>query len=117
MFTAIHAGIQNTCSWDETKKPSKNFLMSCPSPPRSGAFMMKWPGHIPVGKVYDHPVHHSISLMCDDLEQTVAELKGKGANFNGDVQDHGYGLVIMMRLPGAGEIQLYQPMHPTAFGL
>lgn len=69
------------------------------------------------GKVYDYPIHHSISLMCDDLEQTVAELKAKGAKFNGEVQNHGYGLVVMMELPAAGEIQLYQPLHPTAYNL
>ena len=31
------------------------------------------------GKTYDSPRHHLISLMCDDISHTVAELKGKGA--------------------------------------
>ena len=61
--------------------------------------------------------HHSISLMCDDIHSTVAELRAKGAEFVGEVQDHGYGWAIMMLVPAAGEIQLYQPNHPTAYGL
>ena len=30
------------------------------------------------GKTYESPRHHLISLMCDDISNTVAELKGKG---------------------------------------
>jgi catechol 2,3-dioxygenase-like lactoylglutathione lyase family enzyme len=35
------------------------------------------------GVTYDYPRHHSISLMCDDIEATKAELEGKGAEFTG----------------------------------
>src|SRR3569832_199089 len=34
-----------------------------------------------------------ISFYCDDIEKTVAELKGRGAEFTGPVVDQGYGLV------------------------
>lgn len=67
------------------------------------------------GSTFSYPKHHSISLMCDDIHATVEELRAKGAIFNGEVQDHGYGLVIMMEIPGAGEMQLYQPSHQTAY--
>jgi len=60
------------------------------------------------GKTYESPRQHQISLMCDDISQTVAELKGKGAEFHGEVQDHGYGLVVMMAVPGADDIMLYE---------
>jgi predicted enzyme related to lactoylglutathione lyase len=63
-----------------------------------------------------HPTH-SISLMCDDISHTVAELKGKGAEFRGEVQDHGYGLVVIMAVPGADDIMLYEPRHPLAYSL
>ncbi len=33
------------------------------------------------GQTYDHPRHHAISLMCDDIEATVDELGAKGAQF------------------------------------
>ena len=69
------------------------------------------------GASFSYPKHHSISLMCDDIQATVAELRGKGAEFVGEVEDHGYGWVARLVLPGAGEIQLYQPNHPTAYDI
>jgi hypothetical protein len=35
------------------------------------------------GQTYDHPRHHLIALMCDDIDATVAELRAKGAQFRG----------------------------------
>jgi catechol 2,3-dioxygenase-like lactoylglutathione lyase family enzyme len=69
------------------------------------------------GKTYSYPVHHEISLMCDDVAKTRAELEAKGATFDGDVEDQGFGLTTMMNLPGAGHIMLYEPTHPTAYNL
>ncbi len=69
------------------------------------------------GKEYNSPRHHEISLMCDDLERTRAELEAKGATFSSPIEDHGYGLVTMLDVPGADPIQLYQPRHPTAYDL
>ena len=67
------------------------------------------------GAEFSHPVHHEISLMCDDIAATKAELEGKGAVFTGDVIDEGFGLTASMQLPGAGQILLYEPRHPTAY--
>ena len=69
------------------------------------------------GKVYESPVHHEIALMCDDIEKNVAELKAKGAEFKGEVKDHGYGLVITLVVPAAGDMLLYQPRHKLAYDL
>ena len=69
------------------------------------------------GKEYNSPRHHEISLMCDDLERTRAELEAKGATFSSPIEDHGYGLVTMLDVPGADPIQLYEPRHPTAYDL
>jgi predicted enzyme related to lactoylglutathione lyase len=69
------------------------------------------------GKTFESPRHHLISLMCDDISHTITELKGKGAEFRGEVQDHGYGLVVMMAVPGADDIMLYEPKHPLAYSL
>ena len=60
---------------------------------------------------------HRISLMCDDIEQTVAELEAKGVTFTGPVRDQGYGLVTTMVIPGGAELDLYQPRHPVAYDL
>jgi predicted enzyme related to lactoylglutathione lyase len=66
-----------------------------------------------------HPgaASHEISLMCDDLDQTMAELAARGAEFAGSVQDRGFGRTVALKVPGAGEILLYQPRHPVAFDL
>jgi hypothetical protein len=52
-----------------------------------------------------------VSFYCDDIASTVAELQAKGVEFTGPVEDHGYGLVTFFRVPGAFEVQLYQPHY------
>jgi catechol 2,3-dioxygenase-like lactoylglutathione lyase family enzyme len=61
--------------------------------------------------------HHSISLMCDDLDATVAELSARGAEFDGEAEEMGFGRGITLRVPGADDMLLYQPYHATAFDL
>lgn len=61
--------------------------------------------------------HHELYLMCDDVEATVAELTAKGVEFTGPVENQGFGLLTRLRIPGGGEIGLYQPKHPTAYDL
>ena len=52
-----------------------------------------------------------ISFYCDDIHQTMKELKAKGVEFVRDVEDQGYGLVTYFRAPGGLELQLYQPRY------
>lgn len=61
--------------------------------------------------------HHELYLMCDDIEATVDELTAKGVEFTGPVRDQGFGLITALRLPGGGELGLYEPRHPTALSL
>ena len=63
------------------------------------------------------PEHHEISLVCDDIEQTIAELTAKGAHFEGSIESRGFGRTIALEIPGAGQMLLYEPRHPTAFDL
>lgn len=79
---------------------------------------------LPPGELAAHPTDEpaesgrpELYLMCDDVHRTVAELKRKGVEFIQPVSDQGYGLLTTLRVPGAGEIGLYQPTHPTALGL
>jgi catechol 2,3-dioxygenase-like lactoylglutathione lyase family enzyme len=58
-------------------------------------------------------VRHEISLICDDIEATVEDLRAKGAEFTRDVRDDGFGLTIDMRVPGAGTMLVYQPRHES----
>ena len=54
---------------------------------------------------------HDISFYCDDIQQTVKKLKAKGVKFKGQIEDHGYGFVTHMKVPGNFYIQLYQPKY------
>src|SRR3954463_13833697 len=54
---------------------------------------------------------HDISFYCDDINQTVKELKEKGVLFKGDIEDHGYGFVTHFQVPGDFYVQLYQPKY------
>ena len=69
------------------------------------------------GQTYDYSRHHSIALMCDNIDTTVGELRAKGAQFRGPIEQREYGRVIMMIVPGADDIQLYQPTHKLAYDL
>lgn len=52
-----------------------------------------------------------ISFYCDDLELTVSELKAKGVEFKGEIEDHGYAWVTFFKVPGDFYLQLYQPKY------
>jgi catechol 2,3-dioxygenase-like lactoylglutathione lyase family enzyme len=56
---------------------------------------------------------HELSLMCDDIEATVAELRARGIEIRGDPEDRGYGIVTTMILPGGVEMDLYEPRHAS----
>ena len=59
-----------------------------------------------------------LSLMCDDLSATMAELEERGAEFEGEVTDQGWGHTIELKVPGAGTMTLYQPTYdPPATSL
>jgi catechol 2,3-dioxygenase-like lactoylglutathione lyase family enzyme len=69
------------------------------------------------GAEFSHSVHHEISLTCDDIVATKSDLEAKGAAFAGDIMDEGFGRLAMLELPGAGQILVYEPRHPTAYDL
>jgi len=56
---------------------------------------------------------HELYLMCDDVNATVDDLKTKGVTC-GAISDEGWGLLTSIRLPGGGDLGLYQPRHPKA---
>ena len=59
------------------------------------------------------PGHHALFLMCHDIERTVAELERKGVEFVSPIEDEGWGRIAHFKIPGAGEIGLYEPRHPS----
>jgi predicted enzyme related to lactoylglutathione lyase len=62
-------------------------------------------------------VHHEVSLVCDDLDATISELSERGARVRGQPEDRGYGICVEVEVPGAGDLQIYQPKHATAYQL
>jgi len=72
----------------------------------------------PTGPLHDGSTtsrHHAVSFIVDDLESTMAELRANGAEFSSGPDDYGYGIVAMVTVPGADDVQLYQPRHTTAY--
>jgi catechol 2,3-dioxygenase-like lactoylglutathione lyase family enzyme len=59
---------------------------------------------------------HELYFLCDDLAAEIVSLVAKGVACS-VVQQERWGSITKMRLPGGGEIGLYQPRHPTALGL
>ena len=78
-----------------------------------------WPiFKLPPTELAAHPSetsgHYELYLMCDDIEETRAELEAKGVEFTADVRAESWGLVTAIAVPGGGELGLYEPRHPTA---
>ena len=73
---------------------------------------------LPPAEIGVHPVmtteQHRMHFMCDDINANVAELQQQGVEITSPIEDAGYGLVTAIRLPGGGEIGLYEPKHPVA---
>lgn len=72
------------------------------------------PAEIAVHPAAEDEAHHEVTLMCDNLETTMATLSARGIEFVGGVHEEPWGLVTRMRLPGDVEMMLYEPRHPTA---
>ena len=73
---------------------------------------------LPPAEVAVHPaedtVGHELYFVCDDLTAEIAALRAKGVNCS-HVEEARWGSVTKIRLPGGGEVGLYQPKHPLAF--
>jgi hypothetical protein len=76
---------------------------------------------LPPAEVAVHPSDrnnlHEFYLMCDDVEDFVAEMKRQDVACAA-VQNQGWGLLTHITLPGGGKLGIYQPRHarPKAMG-
>jgi hypothetical protein len=73
--------------------------------------------HPAEGPTYDSGVGHLFSLMCDDIQATIRELRAKGIDVQGEPQDEGYGITVTLNLPGDCQVMLYEPRHSLAITL
>jgi catechol 2,3-dioxygenase-like lactoylglutathione lyase family enzyme len=113
MITGIHAVIFTADA--EQDRAFFRDVLELPSVDAGGGWLIF---ALPPAELAAHPTanggHHELYLMCDDVHRTIAELTEKGVEFSGPVSEEGFGLVTTIRLPGGGELGLYEPRHPTA---
>ena len=73
----------------------------------------------PPSELACHPAEsngkHELYLMCDDLQAEIARLGKRGIKC-GSVSDEGWGILSTVRLPGGGDLGLYEPRHAMAHG-
>jgi hypothetical protein len=72
---------------------------------------------LPPAELGVHPAdeaRHELSLICDDVTETLEELRAKGIEVRGEPRDLGFGVGTPIVLPGGVEVLLYEPRHPTA---
>lgn len=77
---------------------------------------------LPPSELAVHPANgasgrHELYLMCDDMTRTVSDLTAAGVEFTSPVTQASFGLLTSIRIPGGGEIGLYEPRHRTAYDL
>jgi catechol 2,3-dioxygenase-like lactoylglutathione lyase family enzyme len=65
----------------------------------------------------DGPVGHELYYMCDDVEATMEDLRAKGVEFTQGISEERWGRLTRLRLPGGGEVGMYEPRHPRAIDL
>jgi hypothetical protein len=56
---------------------------------------------------------HELYLMCDDLNAELSGLREKGVHCS-EVHEERWGSITYIRLPGGGDVGLYQPKHRVA---
>ena len=75
---------------------------------------------LPPAEAAVHPAEengrHELYFMCDDLKAEVSALAEKGVKCS-KMQEERWGSIVKIRLPGGGEVGLYQPRHPTALNI
>ena len=73
---------------------------------------------LPPTEVAVHPDEsggrHELYLLCTDIDTTLSELEGKGIRVERPPHDERWGRTATIRLPGGGELGIYQPKHPLA---
>jgi catechol 2,3-dioxygenase-like lactoylglutathione lyase family enzyme len=76
---------------------------------------------LPPGEVAVHPGggwgrgpgQHVLLLMCHHIERTVEQLEARGVDFVSPIEDEDWGRIVQLKIPGAGEIGLFEPRHPS----
>ena len=91
-------------------------LLELPAVDAGGGWLIL---QLPPAEVAVHPADTSgateLYLVCDDIEETVADLEKRGVAVDGPITDQGWGRLATVPLPGGGRLGVYEARHPTAF--
>ena len=116
MITGVHAIVFGADA--EAVRVFFRDVLELPSVDAGGGWLIF---RLPPAEMAVHPTDDSrsqeIYFMCDDVEKTVAELAAQGVEFTQPVTDAGWGLLTRLRLPGGGEVGMYEPRHERATDL
>ena len=103
---ALRAMLRDVFGWKHVDAGGGWLIFALP-PAEVGA-------HPAEGPTYESGVRHQISLMCDDIHKTIAELRAKGVAVDGEPEEQQYGITVMLDFPGGCRVMLYEPRHQTA---
>jgi catechol 2,3-dioxygenase-like lactoylglutathione lyase family enzyme len=69
---------------------------------------------LPPAEVAVHPSDqnnvHELFLLCDDIGALIADMDHGGVTCT-PIEDHPWGLLTRLSLPGGGKLGVYQPRH------
>ena len=109
MITGAHSIIYST--QPEKDRDFIRDVLKFPSVDAGGGWLIFG---LPPSEVAVHPSNknnvHELYLMCDDIQKLVSEMKALKIK-SGKVQKQPWGLLVKLRLPGGGDLGVYQPLH------
>ncbi|MBO0847773.1 MAG: extradiol dioxygenase [Nocardioides sp.] len=116
MITAVHAMVM--ADDPEAARAFLKDVVGLPHVDAGGGWLIFKSGPSEIGV---HPSAEGgpfdVSLMCDDLDATMADLASRGAEF-GPVEKARWGRLARMSVPGGQPITVYQPTYdPPATSL
>ena len=103
---AVRAIFRDVFGWDHVDDGDGWLIFALP-PAELGV-------HPAEGPTYERGTRHQLTLMCDDINGTVEELRNRGVDVRGEPEDEGFGITTTIILPGDLELMLYEPRHRTA---
>jgi hypothetical protein len=104
----LRAVLQDVFGWDHVDAGDGWLIFALP-PSEIAVHPMEGPTAESGGR-------HQLTLMCDDITATAEELRTKGIDVRGEPHDEGWGITLMLALPGGVELMLYEPRHAVAIG-
>ena len=110
MITGVHAVVFSPAA--EQVRAFFRDVLGMPGTDAGGGWLIF---ALPPAELAVHPAdgqgRHELYLMCDDLDATLADLRGKGVQVAREASDQGWGRLAAIRLPDGSELPIYQPRH------